>query len=169
MAGSSTGTTQPSRARSGVAAVIPGLSRTPRAEVDADGRAPLATNRRTRGFGGARGTRAIQRTATAIVPMPPRSTAGTVPTRAATRPDSNAPSWLDVPVKSECTALTRPSIVMGVRIWTSDERMTTLTTSAAPRTPSARKESAKLDEMPNATVATPNTKTARNKVRPMRH
>src|SRR5215813_12284836 len=64
--------------------------------------------------------------------MPPRSTDGTVPTSAATSPDSNAPSWFEVPVKSECTALTRPRIVSGVRIWTREARMTTLTTPDAP-------------------------------------
>ena len=72
-------------------------------------------------------------------------------------------------MKSECTALTRPSISPGVRICTSEARITTLTTSAAPRTASAANETAKLDERLNATVATPKTMTARNMVRPMRH
>src|SRR2546426_405760 len=87
--------------------------------------------------------------------------------RAVARPDSKAPSWFEVPVKSECTALTRPRIVSGVRIWTSEARMTTLTTSDAPRTQSAASESAKLVETPNTTVAAPKTMTARNSVGPI--
>ena len=39
------------------------------------------------------------------------------------------------------TALTRPRMSSGVRIWTSAKRMTTLTTSAAPRTTSAPSDS----------------------------
>src|SRR6266478_1580811 len=113
------------------------------------------------------GKRTIQSAATAIVPSPPSSTAGTVPKSAAARPDSKAPSWFEVPVNSECTALTRPRIVSGVRIWTSEARMTTLTTSDAPRTQSAASESAKLVETPNTTVAAPKTMTARNSVGPI--
>jgi hypothetical protein len=45
-------------------------------------------------------------------------------------PDSNSPSWFDVPMKSELTALTRPRISSGVSSCTSEERTTTLTTSA---------------------------------------
>src|SRR5262249_20383252 len=98
----------------------------------------------------------------------PRRTAGTAPTTAATSPETNAPSWFDVPVNSECTALTRPSIVTGVLICTSEERITTLTTSAAPSTPSATSDTTKLDETPKATVATPKVMTTRNNVRPIR-
>ena len=71
-------------------------------------------------------------------------------------------------MKSECTALTRPRIASGVRIWASDRRMTMLTTSAAPSTVSAASERAKLVERPKTTVAAPNTITERNRVGPMR-
>src|SRR5207245_10299567 len=73
------------------------------------------------------GKRNIQSAAMPMVPRPPRRTAGTAPTRAAIEPDTNAPSWFEVPVNSECTALTRPSIATGVLICTIEERITTLT------------------------------------------
>ena len=122
---------------------------------------------RTRGCGAARGRGPSTAAATAIVPSPPIRTAGTVPTSEATRPDSKAPSWFEVPVKSECTALTRPRISSGVRSCTSETRMTTLTTSAAPRTESATSERTKLVERPKTTVAAPKTMTARKRVRPI--
>ncbi len=91
-----------------------------------------------------------------------------MPSRAAATPDSKAPSWFEVPVKSECTALTRPRIASGVRIWASDMRMTMLTTSAAPSTVRAISESVKLVETPNTTVAAPKTITERKSVGPRR-
>src|SRR5207249_11270582 len=114
------------------------------------------------------GKRNIQSAAMPMVPRPPRRTAGTAPMRAAIEPDTNAPSWFEVPVNSECTALTRPSIATGVLIWTSEERITTLTTSAAPRTPSAISDTVKLDETAKTTEATPKTMITRNRVLPMR-
>src|SRR5437764_8493200 len=57
-----------------------------------------------------------------IVPMPPTSTAATGPNNAASNPDSNSPSWLEVPVVSECAALTRPRMASGVRSCTSECR-----------------------------------------------
>ena len=36
------------------------------------------------------------------------TTDGTTPSHAAVTPDSNSPSWFDVPMNSELTALTRP-------------------------------------------------------------
>src|SRR2546426_11038097 len=95
-----------------------------------------------------------------MVPRPPMRTAGTAPRSAAVRPDSNSPSWFDVPVNSECTALTRPRIASGVRICTSETRMTTLTTSEAPRTASASSERARWVDTPKTTVARPKTETA---------
>jgi len=67
-----------------------------------------------------------------IVPMPPVTTAATAPKQAAVIPASNSPSWFDVPMNKELTALTRPRISSGVSIWTSECLMTTLITSAAP-------------------------------------
>jgi hypothetical protein len=54
------------------------------------------------------GKSAIQTSATATVPMPPISTAGTTPNHAAVRPDSKSPSWFEVPVNSELTVPTVP-------------------------------------------------------------
>jgi hypothetical protein len=52
--------------------------------------------------------------------------AGTAPNSAAVNPDSNSPSWLDLPMKSEFTALTRPRMASGVRSCTNEKRTTTL-------------------------------------------
>src|SRR5439155_3326565 len=71
------------------------------------------------------GKRRIHTAATTIVPIPPIRTAATGPNRAASRPDSNSPSWFEVPVVNECAALTRPRMLSGVRICTSECRMTT--------------------------------------------
>jgi hypothetical protein len=61
------------------------------------------------------GKRCFQIRTTRIVPTPPSTTEGTVPNKAAVTPDSNSPSWFEVPLHIECTALTRPRIasVMG--------------------------------------------------------
>jgi hypothetical protein len=45
-------------------------------------------------------------------------TAGTVPNHDAVKPDSNSPSWLEVPMNIELTALTLPRISSGVCSWT---------------------------------------------------
>src|SRR5882724_4091820 len=113
------------------------------------------------------GKRIIQSPATARVPSPPSRTAGTAPSSAAARPDSKAPSWLEVPVKSECTALTRPRIPSGVRTCARETRMTMLTTSAAPSTVRATIDKTKLVDSPKITVATPKMITERNRVDPI--
>jgi hypothetical protein len=69
--------------------------------------------------------------------MPPSSTDATGPSSAAVAPDSNSPSWLLAPMKTELTALTRPRMSSGVSSCTSVWRMTTLTMSAAPPSASA--------------------------------
>jgi hypothetical protein len=46
--------------------------------------------------------------------MPPATTAGTVPIRAAVVPDSNSPSSLDAPMNSMETLETRPRMGSGV-------------------------------------------------------
>src|SRR6478752_1506750 len=74
----------------------------------------------------------IQISITAIVPKPPISADGTAPNAAATAPARNSPSAPDDPVNMELTANTRPSMSCGVRICTSDCRMTTLIASEAP-------------------------------------
>ena len=56
-------------------------------------------------------------------------TAGTVPNHEAVSPDSNSPSWFELPMNIEFTALTLPRISSGVFSWTSDDLMTTLMTS----------------------------------------
>ena len=68
---------------------------------------------------------------------PPIATAGTAPNSAPITPARKSPSWLEVPVNRPLTALTRPRICGGVRSCTSEKRITTLTTSAAPITASA--------------------------------
>ena len=72
-----------------------------------------------------------------MVPTPPITTAGTAPNSAPITPARKSPSWLEVPVNRPLTALTRPRICGGVRSCTSEKRITTLTTSAAPITASA--------------------------------
>src|SRR5260370_30012870 len=74
----------------------------------------------------------IQISMTAIAPTPPISADGTAPIKAATAPARNSPSEPDEPENNELTAITRPSTSRGVRICTSDCRITTLTESASP-------------------------------------
>src|SRR5262249_18221415 len=104
---------------------------------------------------------------TTSVPTPPITTEGTVPNHAAVTPDSNSPSWFDEPMNTELTALTRPRISSGVCSWTSDDRITTLTMSDAPSSTSAASESGSDAETAKTIVATPNTPTAANILRPM--
>src|ERR671925_595483 len=54
------------------------------------------------------GKRCIHTAAMTIVPTPPMSTAATGPNSAARSPDSNSPSWLEVPVVNECAEQTEP-------------------------------------------------------------
>ena len=74
----------------------------------------------------------IQSSATTIAPMPPTSTDVNAPNSAATAPARNSPSVPEVPVNMKFTARTRPSISFGVRVCTSEWRITTLTASPAP-------------------------------------
>ncbi|MCY1215305.1 hypothetical protein D9M72_271470 [compost metagenome] len=101
-----------------------------------------------------------------MVPAPPITTAGTVPTRAASIPDSNSPSWLDALTKSVFTALTRPSMWSGVFNCTSEDRTTTLMESAAPSTTRAATDSGIEVDRPNTVVARPNSISAPNSSRP---
>ncbi len=102
-------------------------------------------------------------TATTIsVAAPPSTTEPTAPNQSAVTPDSNSPSWFDVPTKSELTALTRPRISSGVAVCTRVERTTTLTTSAAPIAISATIVSQIQCDRPKRIVAAPNTATAAN-------
>jgi hypothetical protein len=64
-----------------------------------------------------------------IAPMPPMSAEGTAPIKAANRPARNWPSEPVVPVNRALTAITRPSMSLGVRVCTREWRMTTLTAS----------------------------------------
>ena len=77
--------------------------------------------------------------------------------QAAVAPDSNSPSWLDAPMNTESTALTRPRIASGVSSWIIVWRTTTLTMSAAPVTHSAASDSANEVDRPKTSVARPNT------------
>ncbi len=69
-------------------------------------------------------------------------------------------------MNSMFTALTRPRIASGVRICTRAKRITTLTTSAAPSTASAASDSGSERDTANTAVASPNTITAPNMIRP---
>ncbi len=50
---------------------------------------------------------------TTKVPIPPMTTAGTVPNQWAVKPDSNSPNWFEAPMNKPFTALTRPRISSG--------------------------------------------------------
>jgi hypothetical protein len=54
--------------------------------------------------------------ATSTVPTPPSTTEPTGPNQAAVAPDSNSPSWLLAPMKTEFTALTRPRIAWRLQL-----------------------------------------------------
>src|SRR5215831_7082477 len=84
----------------------------------------------------------------------------------ATRPDSNAPSSFDVPIKREFSADTRPRVLSGVRTCTRVDRTTTLMLSQEPSRQSIAIESQKFREIPNTTVTVPKPATATNRVRP---
>ena len=74
----------------------------------------------------------IHNSATTIAPTPPTNTDVKAPNSAAMVPARNSPSVPEVPVNMKFTAKTRPSISCGVRVCTSEWRMTTLTASPAP-------------------------------------
>ena len=96
---------------------------------------------------------------TSTVPIPPKTTAGTVPIRAAITPARNSPSSLEAPMKTDSTALTRPRNSSGVATWISTRRMMTLTMSAPPSSASIASDSHRFVEIPNPIVASPNTAT----------
>src|SRR5665213_3309124 len=83
----------------------------------------------------------VHESAITIVATPPATTAVTVPTSAATTPDSNAPSSFDALTKTISTAFTRPRSSFGVTSATVVLRMLTLTMSTKPPTASATSES----------------------------
>ncbi len=89
------------------------------------------------------------------------------PSHAAIAPARKSPSWLDVPVNSEFTALTRPRMSSGVSICTSVKRITTLTASDAPSTASAAIDSRNDVDSANTMVAMPNSATQKNMMRPI--
>jgi hypothetical protein len=68
-------------------------------EVDDRRAADPATDHSSRSILRSSGKSRIQRSATKIVPRPPRTTAGTVPKSAAVMPLSNSPSWFDALMK----------------------------------------------------------------------
>lgn len=103
---------------------------------------------------------------TTRVPIPPRTTAGTVPNQCAVSPDSNSPSWFEAPMNRPFTALTRPRISSGVSSCTKAPRMTMLTMSAAPSTTSTPRDSQNDFDRPKAMVARPKMPTERNMIRP---
>ena len=100
--------------------------------------------------------------------MPPASTAGTAPIRAASAPDSNSPSSFEAPMNTALTAETRPRMSSGVSICTRVWRTNTLTMSAAPSTSRQSSDNGRLVDNPKPMVATPNSATAWNIRRPVR-
>ena len=56
------------------------------------------------------------------VPIPPNTTAGTVPNSPAVMPARNSPSSFEAPMNSEFNEPMRPRILSGVASWTSAER-----------------------------------------------
>src|SRR5215831_15359068 len=98
--------------------------------------------------------------------MPPETTEKMGPNQWATKPDSNPPSSLDVPIKRLLTAETRPRFSSGVSNCTKVWRTTTLTLSVAPQTKSIMNETQNQRENPNPMVARPKPATAQSKVRP---
>src|SRR5665213_736719 len=94
-----------------------------------------------------------QSPAISMVAAPPRTTEPTGPSQAAVTPDSNSPSWFEVPMNRVLTALTRPRIASGVAVCTSVLRVTTLIMSQAPTPISAAKDSGTEDDRPNTIVA----------------
>src|ERR1017187_1101764 len=105
---------------------------------------------------------------TTIVPMPPYTTAGTVPNHCAVRPDSNWPTSFDAPMKIIFTALTRPRISSGVPSWMTVWGTITLTISRAPNAASAASDSARFRERPKTMVQMPKPSTQASMVAPAR-
>ena len=71
-------------------------------------------------------------------------------------------------MNNELTALTRPRFSSGVASCTSVTRTTTLMASAAPMTSNANIVNESERDRPNTMVATPNTPTVKNSIRPTR-
>ncbi len=103
---------------------------------------------------------------TTRVPIPPNTTAGTVPNHCAVTPDSNCPNSFDVPMKIMSTAVTRPRISSGVASCVRVARMITLIMSLAPSSSSAISETVRLRETPKMIVKIPNPATAHSSVGP---
>ena len=95
----------------------------------------------------------IPRSTTTRALQPPISTAAVVPNSEAITPARKSPSWFEVPVNKEFTALTRPRIMSGVSTWINVCRMTTLTMSATPSTTSTAMAIKKDDDSANVMVA----------------
>src|SRR5262249_22768371 len=85
---------------------------------------------------------------------------GIVPNKPAVTPARNSPIWLDVPMNSELTALTRPRMASGVSSWITGCLITTLSMSDAPITTSMAIDKMNEVDSPNRTVANPNVATA---------
>src|SRR5262249_10904075 len=92
-------------------------------------------------------------------PKPPISTDAVAPNQNASNPALNSPNVLDVPVNIEFTAMTRPSMSFGVRVWTRECRMITLIESLAPMATKANMESTSQLDNPNTAIAAPNDMT----------
>ena len=88
-------------------------------------------------------------------PMPPITTARTVPHHCAVKPLSNPPNSFDAPTNSQFTALTRPRISGGVASCKMLARITTLTISLAPTTTNANRLTHIVRDKPNTIVAVP--------------
>src|SRR5436190_9002699 len=101
-----------------------------------------------------------------IIATPPATTAGTVPIRRATAPDSNAPSSFDALMNTHSTAFTRPSNCCGVRSVTAVERMLTLIMSTKPVRPSIASDSGSDFESPKPIIPTPKIATTASIVGP---
>src|SRR4029078_5393450 len=129
-------------------AVVAGFGAEDRGDADG-GHQPLERN--SYGIAGRRssslptrvsaGRRCLQVTASAIVAMPPRTTAATGVSSAAAAPDSNAPSSFEALMKTFSTASTRPRSSSGVTIATVVARMFMLIMSTKPLTARASSES----------------------------
>ncbi len=98
--------------------------------------------------------------------MPPSTTAGTAPIKAAATPDSNAPSSFDALMKTISTALTRPRSSSGVTSGRIVWRRTTLTMSSPEPTASASIESHIERESPKTTIETPKPATTAKSIGP---
>src|SRR6185437_2803288 len=99
---------------------------------------------------------------TTSVPMPPTTTAGTVPNQAAVVPDSNSPNSFEAPMNSIETADTRPRMKSGVASWIRVLRIFTLTMSVAPSRNRQNSDKGNQVERPKPMVARPKAATTAN-------